>query len=66
MLLSDYDRLQFRLDAGNQPCEAYYLLLELGHPQVLRADLRQVLVEPLPGIVAAYLRAIEDLPVPFG
>jgi hypothetical protein len=63
MLLGDHDRLEFRLDAWNQPSEPDYVLFELGHPQVLRADLLQVFVKAASWVVAADLWAVEDLPV---
>jgi hypothetical protein len=64
MLLCDHDRLQLRLGAGNQPGETDRLALELGDPHIVRPDLRQVFVEGASRMVAADLRAVEDLPVP--
>ena len=66
MLRRDHDRLELGVVAGDQPREAHHLLLELGHPQVLGPDLRQVLVEAASRVVAADLRAVEDPPVPLG
>ena len=65
MLLGDDDGLELG-DIGNQPCEPDRTSADLCDPDVLCADLREVLVEGAARVVSTDLRGVEDVAMPLG